>query len=193
MTPRTGLTFQRHTQAFTLLDPKGIQWSHGPQSATHAWARVGVLHQGDIDNHLSLRSQLEERGFPFVTASAGELVAHLIDAVHPGDALQAVRRAAALLQGSFGFAVQFRDQPGRLLATRAGSPWALHFDGSSVRWRPAADPVPARAGDDASATLFHLNAGEILDLQPSPGRAPVRAGAATAGMAPLIARTYPRH
>jgi glucosamine--fructose-6-phosphate aminotransferase (isomerizing) len=175
MTPTIGLTFQRDTQAFTLLDPRHTKWSHGPQSTPHAWARVAVLHQGCIDNHTSLRSQLEDRGYPFVSSSDGELIAHLIDAVNPGDARQAVRRAAGLLQGSFGLAVQLRDLPGRLLATCTGAPQALHFDGLSIRWAPPAEADPAQPGGDSNGTLFHLKAGDIIELQTSKGRTLVQA------------------
>jgi glucosamine--fructose-6-phosphate aminotransferase (isomerizing) len=81
---------------------------------------VAVLHHGRVDNHHALRAELQERGYQFQTHSDGELIAHLIDAIHPGDPMQAVQRAMALLQGPSTFAVQFHDHPQRLITAQSG-------------------------------------------------------------------------
>ncbi|MCO4088110.1 MAG: hypothetical protein HEQ17_03815 [Limnohabitans sp.] len=106
---------------FMPLDPAHTHFSHGPHSHTASPPRVAVLHHGHVDNHHALRAQLQERGYPFQTHSDGELIAHLIDAIHPGNPLQAVHRALALLQGQSTFAVQFQDQPQRLITAQSGT------------------------------------------------------------------------
>jgi glucosamine--fructose-6-phosphate aminotransferase (isomerizing) len=125
------MTFQLHLQttkrlppatAFMPLDPARTHFSHGPQNHTTSPPRVAVLHHGRVDNHHALRAELQERGYPFQTHSDGELIAHLIDAIHPGDPLQAVHRAMALLQGPNTFAVQFHDHPHRLITAQSGHP-----------------------------------------------------------------------
>ena len=178
MKPIITLAFRRHTRTFMLLDPARAQWSHGPEASPDALTRVAVLQQGCIDNHLTLRKQLEDRGYEFSTTTDGELIAHLIDAIHPGDGLQAVRRASALLQGSLGFAVQFRDSPARLLATCSGTPLALQYDGSSIQWTNTAKPESAAhvyPSHQTNATVFHLYPGEILELQLTDSRVPFAA------------------
>ena len=118
------MTFQRAPTPFPHfmpLDPARTQFSHGPNSHAGSLPRVAVLHQGHVDNHHALRAQLQERGYPFETNSDGELIAHLIDAIHPGNPLQAVQRAMALLQGQSTFAVQFHDHPYRLITAQSGT------------------------------------------------------------------------
>lgn len=118
------MTFQRTprpSNAFMPLDPARTQFSHGPNSQPASPARVAVLHHGHVDNHHALRAQLQDRGYPFQTHNDGELIAHLIDAIHPGNPLQAVHRALALLQGQSTFAVQFHDQPQRLITAQSGT------------------------------------------------------------------------
>jgi glucosamine--fructose-6-phosphate aminotransferase (isomerizing) len=118
------MTFQRALTPFPHfmpLDPARTQFSHGPNSHPGSLPRVAVLHQGHVENHHALRAQLQERGYPFETNSDGELIAHLIDAIHPGNPLQAVQRAMALLQGQSTFAVQFHDHPYRLITAQSGT------------------------------------------------------------------------
>ena len=128
MTHPIAMTFQRpvkrsaHITPFMPLDPARTHFSHGPQNHPTSPPRVAVLHHGRVDNHHALRAQLQERGYQFQTHSDGELIAHLIDAIHPGDPMQAVQRAMALLQGPSTFAVQFHDHPQRLITAQSGQP-----------------------------------------------------------------------
>lgn len=118
------MTFQRAPTPFPHfmpLDPvHAVQpWPKQPPrlAAPHRCA----AHQGHVDNHHALRAQLQERGYPFETNNDCELIAHLIDAIHPGNPLHAVQRAMALLQGQSTFAVQFHDHPYRLITAKSGS------------------------------------------------------------------------
>ena len=162
MHTQTGMTVQRHRSPFSLLQPPQAQLSQGPNAKPGARSRVAVVHRGHIYNHTALRSQLQDRGYHFSTDSDGELIAHLIDAVHPGDALQAVRRAAALLQGPGAFAVQFHDQAHRLLATRMGPSVALRLHPRRVELM---EPAPVASTRPCEPTgLYLLPEGDVLDI-----------------------------
>lgn len=124
---------------FMPLDPARTHFSHGPQNHPAAPPRVAVLHHGRVDNHHALRAELQERGYTFLSHSDGELIAHLIDAIHPGDPLQAVHRALALLQGPSTFAVQFHNHPQRLITAQSGSGPSVH---QVIDLHPAATPGP---------------------------------------------------
>jgi glucosamine--fructose-6-phosphate aminotransferase (isomerizing) len=159
---QTGMTVQRHRSPFSLLQPPQAQLSQGPNAKPGARSRVAVLHRGHIHNHTALRSQLQDRGYHFSNNSDGELIAHLIDAVHPGDALQAVRRAAALLQGPGAFVVQFHDQAHRLLATRMGPSVALRLHPRRVELM---EPAPVASTRPCEPTgLYLLPEGDVLDI-----------------------------
>lgn len=123
--------------SFMPMDPARTHFSHGPHQQPASAPRVAVWHQGRVDNHHALRAQLQDRGYQFQTHSDGELVAHLIDAVHPGDPMQAVQRALALLQGPCTFAVQFHDHPQRLITAQSGTGPSPH---QVIDLHPAATP-----------------------------------------------------
>lgn len=162
MHPYTRMTFQRERSPFALMQPPQAQFSHGPHAKPGSRPRVAVLHQGRIDNHKALRSHLKGRGYPFSTDNDGELIAHLIDAIHPADALQAVRRAAAVLQGPVAFAVQFHDQAHRLLATRVGPSVALRLHPQRLE---LIVPAPLASISHVNrAGLYLLPMGDVLDI-----------------------------
>lgn len=162
MHPPSRMHFYRPRSPFAWLHPPQAQLSQGPKAQPGTRARVAVLHQGHIDNHSALRTELQERGYRFHSHSDGELIAHLIDAIHPGDALQAVRRAAALLQGPNAFVVQLHDQAQRLLATRTGPAAALQLRPQRVE---LIVPAPMASADTPYPVGIHLlPEGDILDL-----------------------------
>lgn len=156
------MTFQRHRSDFGVLQPPQAQLSHGPHAKPGSRPRVAVLHQGHIDNHTALRNHLQDRGYLFNTDSHGELLAHLIDAIHAQDALQTVRRAATLLQGPGAFAVQFHDQPHRLLALRMGPSVALRLHPRRAELIKPAPMASTRMGNPTG--LYLLPEGDVLDI-----------------------------
>jgi glucosamine--fructose-6-phosphate aminotransferase (isomerizing) len=162
MHTHSAVTFHRQLSPFRFLNAPQAQLSQGPNAKPGARPRVAVLHRGHIHNHTALRDQLQDRGYHFSNNSDGELIAHLIDAVHPGDALQAVRRAAALLQGPGAFAVQFHDQAHRLLATRVGTSVALRLHPRRVELIEPAPLASTSAGN--SSGIYLLPEGDVLDI-----------------------------
>lgn len=164
MHTHTRMTFQRQLSPFGLLHPPQAQLSHGPHAKPGSRPRVAVLHWGHINNHSALRSELQDRGYPFNTTHHGELVAHLVDAIYQGDALQAVRRAAALLQGPGAFAVELHAQAHRLLATRTGPPAALRWHPQRVELIVPLPSALAPVSQGDAVGLYLLPEGDILDI-----------------------------
>jgi glucosamine--fructose-6-phosphate aminotransferase (isomerizing) len=156
------VTLHRQLSPFRFLNAPQAQLSQGPNAKPGARPRVAVLHRGHIHNHTALRDKLQDRGYHFSTDSDGELIAHLIDAVYPGDALQAVRRATALLQGPGAFAVQFHDQSHRLLATRAGPSVALRLHPQRAELVVPAPLSNASTGNPMG--IYLLPEGDVLDI-----------------------------
>jgi len=87
---------------------------------------ICVVHNGIVENYESLRQQLKERGFKFVTHTDTEVLAHLIDSMltsHPDiDLGEAVRLSLSQIEGTFGLAVLSARFPGVLVGARRGSP-----------------------------------------------------------------------
>ncbi|HOM14966.1 MAG TPA: glutamine--fructose-6-phosphate aminotransferase, partial [Rubrivivax sp.] len=53
-------------------------------------ARVGLVHNGIIENHDELRIELEARGYEFASQTDTEVIAHLVHHLYDGDLLDAV-------------------------------------------------------------------------------------------------------
>jgi len=137
-------------------------FSGGPgASPTHA--RIALVHNGIIENHETLRTQLEAQGYVFASQTDTEVVAHLIDSLYHGsgggDLLAAVRAAAAQLHGSFAIAVMHHDAPQRIVGTRQGSPLVL---GVGVGEHFLASDAMALAG--VTDQIVYLEEGDVADL-----------------------------
>jgi glucosamine--fructose-6-phosphate aminotransferase (isomerizing) len=89
-----------------------------------ASGRVVVVHNGIIENYLSLKRALEREGHTFVTQTDTEVIAHLVGKYwQAGLGLaDAVRQAIAELSGMFALAVISADEPDVIVAARFGPP-----------------------------------------------------------------------
>jgi glutamine---fructose-6-phosphate transaminase (isomerizing) len=87
---------------------------------------IAVVHNGIIENFESLRERLISQGYPFVTQTDSEVIAHLVHAhwhgAGGGDLLRAVQMAVAEFHGAYAIAVISTREPGRIVGARAGSP-----------------------------------------------------------------------
>jgi glutamine---fructose-6-phosphate transaminase (isomerizing) len=83
---------------------------------------IALIHNGIIENYLSLRRRLEARGHVFRTETDTETLAHLIEDSYQGDLLEAVQLALAQVKGTYGLAVICDKEPDRIIAARLGSP-----------------------------------------------------------------------
>ena len=86
--------------------------------------RVCLVHNGIIENFEALRAELEAEGYSFASDTDSEVVAHAIDYHYSREKnlLEAVRVAVRRLEGAYALGVIARDDPGRIVATRVGSP-----------------------------------------------------------------------
>ena len=123
------------------------RWAtHGPPTQENAHPHVGgrdgsivVVHNGVIENYLSIKEKLESAGFVFTSATDTEVIAHLVgyhlerELAEGNDSgsnsyeslIQAVKHAVAELRGTYGLVVMFRDYRDLLIAARLGSPLVL--------------------------------------------------------------------
>jgi glucosamine--fructose-6-phosphate aminotransferase (isomerizing) len=88
--------------------------------------RLVVVHNGIIENYLSLKRELEREGHRFETETDTEIVAHLIEkhlALRPAERLAgAFRRALGELRGIYALAAISADEPQQMVAARLGPP-----------------------------------------------------------------------
>ena len=140
-------------------------FSHGPGAPGGRPARVGLVHNGIIENHDELRTELQAKGYVFDSQTDTEVIAHLVDALYEGDLFAAVQSAIARLHGAYAVAVFHKDEPHRVVGARAGSPLVLGVgtdDGSPASHYLASDAM-ALAG--VTDQIVYLAEGDVVDLQ----------------------------
>ena len=138
-------------------------FSHGPHaSGTDSAPRVGLVHNGIIENHDALRAALQAKGYVFVSQTDTEVIAHLVDSLYQGDLFDAVKAALDQLQGAYAVAVFHKDEPHRVVGARAGSPLILGVGKDHSETFLASDAM-ALAG--VTDQIVYLEEGDAVDIQ----------------------------
>lgn len=112
-----------HTRWATHGEPSDIN-SH---PHTNQSGNIAVVHNGIIENFLSLKKFLVETGVNFVSETDTEVVAHLINHYYVGDLVSAFSQAIKMLEGSFALAVLCADAPDTIVCVRKDAPLVLGF------------------------------------------------------------------
>ena len=122
------------------------RWAtHGEPSTVNAHPHVSgpdiaLVHNGIIENHDELRTELAAAGYEFESETDTEVMAHLVHRIMAGgvDLFDAVGLAVRRLRGAYAIAVLSAAEPGVVVGARAGSPLVLgigfheHFLASDV-------------------------------------------------------------
>jgi glucosamine--fructose-6-phosphate aminotransferase (isomerizing) len=100
----------------------------------HMSAKVGVVHNGIIENYRELKAELTARGHVFETDTDTEAVVHLVtDELDKGlDPIAATKAALARLQGAFALGIIFAGHDDLMIAARKGSPLAIGYGTGEV-------------------------------------------------------------
>ncbi len=86
-------------------------------------SEIAVVHNGIIENYVSLKAELIKEGHKFVSQTDTEVIVHLIEKFFKSGGLEeAVRKTVARLEGSFAIAAISSKEPATLVGARLGSP-----------------------------------------------------------------------
>jgi glucosamine--fructose-6-phosphate aminotransferase (isomerizing) len=156
VTPISGLTGIAHTRWAT----------HGQPSEQNAHPhlcheRVALVHNGIIENHDQLREKQKLAGYRFTSQTDTEVIVHQIHHYldQGQDLLLAVQSTVADLEGAFALGVISRDEPGRLIAARRGSPLVIGLGEGSIL---IASDVAALVTE--ARQFVYLEDGDVADI-----------------------------
>jgi glucosamine--fructose-6-phosphate aminotransferase (isomerizing) len=88
---------------------------------------VVVIHNGIIENFLTLKQRLKSQGHEFKSETDTEVVAHLIEEYRKGGAsfVDAVKKALKELEGHYALVMIAADEPGTIIAAKHGPPLVI--------------------------------------------------------------------
>ena len=123
----------------TLIEKNPVQgttgightrWAtHGAPSELNAHPHLGmagrivIVHNGIVENYLSLKEELVSEGVDFKSETDTETIAHLIEIFYneTNDLATAVQKALKMIKGAHGLVVMSTVEPEKLIAARLGN------------------------------------------------------------------------
>lgn len=144
-----------HTRWATHGKPSDIN-SHPQVSGSGKFA---VVHNGIIENYLSIKEMLIKSGKTFVSETDTEVVAQLLEYYYQGDILDALIKVINKVEGSYALGIICEEQPDKLYAVRKDSPLIVGI-GKGENF--IASDIPAIL--NKTRDIYRLNDNEIVVL-----------------------------
>jgi glucosamine--fructose-6-phosphate aminotransferase (isomerizing) len=89
---------------------------------TNQKGTIAVIHNGIIENYLHLKEWLTGLGYRFYSETDTEVIPNLIDHFYEGNLLEAVKKATAMMEGSYALGIVSVEEPDKIIAVRKDSP-----------------------------------------------------------------------
>lgn len=144
-----------------------IRWAtHGGPSDVNSHphlsnnGKIAVVHNGIIENYNELKENLKKEGYTFKSETDTEVIAVLIEKFYENDLLDAVRKAKAMLKGSYALGIICQDEDDRLIVLREESPLVLGLTDDGIL---AASDLPSII--KYTKDVIYLENGDLVDIK----------------------------
>ena len=110
-----------------------VRWAtHGMPSTInahpHSTENISVVHNGIIENSISLKNLLIKKGHKFKSETDTEVIVHLLSEYMKSNELnETIIKTLNDLEGSFALGIIFKDRPNIIVGARRGSPLAVGY------------------------------------------------------------------
>ena len=116
--------------AHTRWATHGIPSDANAQPHSDTDNSIAVVHNGTIDNYLSIRESLESEGYKFLSDSDSEVLPFLISKYYSGDLVEALNKTLHVIQGIFTIAIIHENHPDEIVAVRNETPLVIGIGNS---------------------------------------------------------------
>ena len=83
---------------------------------------IAVVHNGIIENYVSLKEDLIAKGYKFKSQTDTEVIVHLLDSLYEGNLLETVNKLTSIIRGAYAIGVVCSKSPNEMVAVRNESP-----------------------------------------------------------------------
>ena len=111
-----------------------------------------VVHNGIIENYVTLKEELKNKGYEFESDTDTEVIPNLIQEYYQGDLKDAVRKTIDRLDGSYALGIMSIEEPDKIITVRQDSPLIIGLEDGEYF-----------IGSDIPAILRHTDQVYILD------------------------------
>ncbi len=159
-----------HTRWATHGEPNDVN-SHPHLSES---GKIAVVHNGIIENYVSLKKKLTEKGRTFQSQTDTEIVAQLIEEIYQsGENMsfeQAIQMTLKQIVGTYGLAVVNTDFPDKIFIARKGSPLLLGVGENEMFIASDASPIVEYTNkvvylDDGEMAIVDRNSYEVKTIE----------------------------
>lgn len=119
--PNVGHVGIGHTRWATHGRPSDLN-SHPHLSAD---GRFAVVHNGIIENFMSIKEDLISKGYVFKSETDTEVVAHLLQDMYDGDFEHTVYEILKILRGSYSLVMLCTEEPDKIICTKKDNPLVI--------------------------------------------------------------------
>jgi glutamine---fructose-6-phosphate transaminase (isomerizing) len=132
-----------------------------------------VVHNGIIENYLTLKEKLKQEGHAFVTETDTEVIAHLIEKYFAGSLEEAVRRALHELEGAYAIAVLSTKDPRKIVAAKMGPPAVVGIGEGETLVSSDINPILSHTNrvvflEDGDMAVLEDKGASFFDLEGNP-------------------------
>lgn len=122
-------------------------------------SRFAVVHNGIIENYMTLREELIEKGYHFESQTDTEVIVHLIEMYYKDDLKKALMKTLTRLHGSYAVGVICTEEPDKIYVAREASPLILGIGAGENYF---ASDVTALVS--YTKNVIYLEAGEFAEI-----------------------------